>query len=315
MAARVTVGLIGLGRMGRPMAERVLDAGFALTVHNRSRAAVDALVAAGATDGGSTAGVAARAEVVLTCLPTLDASEQVYLGAGGLVGAGRAGQTFVELSTVGPPLVRAIAAAGAERGIAVLDAPVSGGPEGAREGTLTIMAGGDPLELARVEPVLRAFGRTIRHMGPIGSGSVAKLVNQALTAIHAASAAEALVLGTAAGADPVRLLEVLSSSFGQSRVLERSGPRILARAFDDAAPVRLLRKDLTLVEALGEQYGVELSLTRAADRLCGRAEAMGLADSDFAALVRPLEAAAGVTVGGPETGPPGGAHPRRAPTD
>ncbi len=116
-----------------------------------------------------------------------------------------------------------MAAAAGDRGIDWLDAPVSGGPEGARAGTLTIMIGGEPAVLARAEPVLRAFGGTIRHMGPAGAGSVAKLVNQALTAIHAASAAEAMVLGTAAGADPARLLEVLSTSFGQSRVLESVG--------------------------------------------------------------------------------------------
>jgi len=297
MTARATVGLIGLGRMGRPMGHRLLESGFDLVVYNRSRTAVDALVAAGARAASAPGEVAARADTVLTCLPTVEASEQIYLGADGLISRGHTGQIFVELSTIGPGTAKRIAAAAAGRGIAFLDAPVSGGPEGAREAALTIMVGGDAAVLARAEPVLRAFGRNIRYMGPVGAGSVAKLVNQALTAIHAASAAEAMVLGVAAGADPARLLEVLSTSFGQSRVLQRSGPRFLARRFDDAAPVRLLLKDLTLVEELGDELGVDLSLTRVVDRLCRSAEAMGLAEADFAALIVPLERKAGVEVG------------------
>jgi 3-hydroxyisobutyrate dehydrogenase-like beta-hydroxyacid dehydrogenase len=290
------VGFVGLGRMGKPMCRNLLRAGFPLAVFNRSQSAVNELVMAGAHRADSAADVAAHADIILSALPSPQASETVFLGRDGLVTHASPGQIFVEVGTIGPSLARRIAEAAERRGCSFLDAPVSGGPEGARDATLTVMVGGTAATVARADAVLRTIGSTVRRMGEVGAGSIAKLVNQALTAIHTASAAEALVLGTAAGVDPAALLEVLATSYGQSRMLDRSGPRILDRKFEAAAPLRLLMKDLDLVEALASEVGAPLPLTTVVQSLCSTCEAMGLSESDLAALVRPFECEAGSTV-------------------
>jgi 3-hydroxyisobutyrate dehydrogenase/2-hydroxy-3-oxopropionate reductase len=291
------IGFVGLGHMGKPMSRNLMQAGFPLTVFNRSRPALDELVGAGARAAESIADLVVGTDVIFTSLPTVEASETTFLGRDGIVARARRGQTLVELSTIGPALARRIGEAAERRGIGFLDAPVSGGPEGAQAATLTIMVGGDPEVLARVDPILRTLGTHVRRVGEIGAGSTAKLVNQALTAIHTASAAEALVLAAAAGTDPDALLEVLGSSYGQSRMLARSGPRMLDRDFEGGAPLRLLIKDLTLVEELATQLGVPLPLTSVVQTLCAVCEAMSLSEADLAALVRPLECEAGVKVG------------------
>ncbi|HVC20076.1 MAG TPA: NAD(P)-dependent oxidoreductase [Vicinamibacterales bacterium] len=289
MADTPRVGFVGLGRMGRPMCRNLLRAGFPLIVYNRSRPAVDELADAGAHPAASLAEVAAGCEFVLTCLPTVEASEEIYLSADGLIGHGRSGQVFIEHSTIGPSTARRIAGHASPRGIGFLDAPVSGGPEGAADATLTIMVGGEAADAARAAPVLRALGRHIHHLGGAGTGSAAKLVNQALTAVHAAAAAEALLLASAAGLDPLALLDVLSTSYGQSRMLDRSGPRMVAHDFAGAAPLRLLIKDLRLVREMADETGIDLRLVAVAERLCGACEMMGLSEADLAAIVLPLE--------------------------
>jgi 3-hydroxyisobutyrate dehydrogenase-like beta-hydroxyacid dehydrogenase len=298
---------VGLGHMGKPMSRNLMQAGFPLTVFNRSRPALDELAEAGARVAESVADLVESTDIVLTSLPTVEASETVFLERDGIVARGRRGQTFVELSTIGPALARRIGKAAERRGAGFLDAPVSGGPEGACAATLTIMVGGDPEVLGRVDPILRALGTHVRRIGEIGAGSTAKLVNQVLTAIHTASAAEALVLAAAAGTDPDALLEVLESSYGQSRMLARSGPRMLDRDFDGGAPLRLLIKDLALVEELATQLGAPLPLTTVVQTLCAACEAMDLGEADLAALVRPFECEAGLKVTrAPNAAPRGG---------
>lgn len=296
MIQPLRIGFVGLGRMGKPMCRNLMQAGFPLTVFNRSAAAIAELAEAGARPAGSLAELAEHSDVIFTSLPTVEASQVVFLGRDGLVDSARQRQTLVELSTIGPALARRIGEAADRHGVGFLDAPVSGGPEGAQAATLTIMVGGNPETLARVDPILRTLGAHVRRMGDVGAGSTAKLVNQALTAIHAASAAEALVLAAAAGVDPEALLDVLASSYGHSKMLARSGPRILDREFEGAAPLRLLIKDLALVEELATDSGAPLPLTTVVQTLCATCEAMGLSESDLAALVRPLECEAGIRV-------------------
>lgn len=291
------VGFVGLGMMGRPMVERLLGAGHRVHVHSRSRGPVDALVAKGALAAGSVAGVAERAEIVLTALPTPDSVDEVY---GALASAARAGQVYADHSTVRPDQNRRWAAALAAKGAAYLDAPVSGGPAGAAAGTLTIMVGGDEATLERVRPVLEAFGSTIRLCGPVGAGQVVKLVNQLLVGVHTAAIAEAATFGAALGADPQVLLELLGKSYGGSTMMVRHMPRFMSRDFSGATPVSLILKDLGLIHDEARAAGVPLLLGGLAEQRFLEASARGLGAEDMAALVKLWEEAAGVTVTRPE---------------
>lgn len=291
------VGFVGLGMMGRPMVERLLGAGHRVHVHNRSRGPVDALVAKGALAAGSVAGVAERAEIVLTALPTPESVDEVYTT---LTGAARAGQVYADHSTVRPDQNRRWAAALAAKGAAYLDAPVSGGPAGAAAGTLTIMVGGDEATLERARPVLEAFGSTIRLCGPVGAGQVVKLVNQLLVGVHTAAIAEAATFGAALGADPQVLLDLLGKSYGGSTMMVRHMPRFMSRDFSGATPVSLILKDLGLIHDEARAAGVPLLLGGLAEQRFLEARARGLGAEDMAALVKLWEEAAGVTVKRPE---------------
>lgn len=290
------IGFIGLGRMGRPMTENLLKAGHEVTVHNRSRAVVDELAARGARPATSPRQVSEASEIVFTSLPTPEAVDEVYLGPDGLVPAARPGQLLIDTSTVSPVQSRKLAAAVAERGARFLDAPVSGGPAGAQSGTLTFMIGGEAEAFERALPVLRVLGKNIHHVGPSGAGSVVKLVNQLLVGIHTVAAAEAMVFGVKAGADPKAILDVIGSSFGASAMLNRHVPRMLKRDFDPATSVNLILKDLGLIHDYGKDLGVPMLVGGLAEQLFLHARSSGLGDSDMAALVVPLERLTGVEV-------------------
>jgi len=290
------VGFVGLGMMGRPIVERLLGAGHAVHVHNRSRGPVDAVVEQGATAAGSVAAVAARAEVVLTALPTPESVDEVWAE---LAGAARAGQVYADHSTVRPEQNRRWAAALAAKGAAYLDAPVSGGPAGAAGGTLTIMVGGEEATLDRVRPVFEAYGSTIRLCGPLGAGQVVKLVNQLLVGVHTAAIAEAATFGAALGADAQVLLDLLGRSYGGSTMMVRHMPRFMTRDFSGATPVSLMLKDLGLIHDEAKAVGVPLLFGALAEQRFLEARARGLGGEDMAALVKLWEQAAGVTVTGP----------------
>lgn len=290
------VGIIGLGKMGRPMALNLLKAGFDVTVHNRSRGVVDELAAQGARPATSPAEVSQAADVVLTVLPTLPTVDSIFLGEDGLVANARAGQILIDNSTVSPDLSRRIAAAATERGAGFLDIPVSGGPSGATAGTLTMMAGGDRATFDAAQPVLAALGKNIHYCGPSGAGTVVKLVNQLLVGVHTAAAAEALVFGAKAGADPQVLLDVIGSSFGGSTMLNRNTPLVIQRKFDPATSIRLILKDLGVIRELGSELDTRLLMTGLAEQLFIEARAQGLQDNDMSAMVIPLEKIAGMEV-------------------
>ncbi len=290
------VGFIGLGKMGRPMTERLLGAGFEVHVFNRSRGPIEALAAKGARPASSAAQVAERAEVVLTALPTPESVEQVY---GEMLPVARAGQIYADHSTVSVEQSRRWAEKLGGRGAAFLDAPVSGGPAGAQAGTLTVMVGGEQAAFERALPVFRAFGKNIRLCGPSGAGQVVKLVNQLLVGVHTAAIAEAAVFGAKLGADPQVLLEVIGTSFGGSAMMMRNLPRFISRDFSAATSVALLLKDLGLIHDQAKGANVPLLLGGLAEQRFLEARARGLGDSDMAALVRLWEEPAGVTVDQP----------------
>jgi 3-hydroxyisobutyrate dehydrogenase-like beta-hydroxyacid dehydrogenase len=286
-------GFIGLGKMGRPMTQRLLAAGFTVHVFNRSRGAVDALVAEGATEADSAAEVAQRADVVLTALPTPESVQSVYAE---LAGVARGGQIYIDHSTVSPGLNRSCAEQLATQGAAFLDAPVSGGPAGATAGTLTVMVGGDQTVLDTAMPVLQAFGKNIRLCGPTGAGQVVKLINQLLVGVHTSAIAEAAVFGARFGADPQVVLDLIGTSFGGSFMMSRNMPRFMSRDFSGATPVNLILKDLGLIHDEAKAGGVPLLLGALAEQRFVEARSRGMGDEDMAALVKLWEEPAGVKV-------------------
>ena len=291
------IGYIGVGRMGLPMAERLIAAGHSLTVFNRSQAAVQTLVAKGAKPGASPEDVARQVDVLFTCLLTPAQCEEIFLGEQGAIHGARAGQVFVDMATIDPMTTRRIAGALAEKGVALVDAPISGGPKGAAEGTLSIMAGGDAAAFEKVRPLFATLGKKIFHMGPVGCGVSAKICNQILTGTTHALVAEAMVLGTKLGLDPRRLFEVLKVSSGQSNSLERAVPNyILPRNFEAAYSVEGIIKDLESAIQAAKASGVRLLLPTIAQQMYQEARGLGHGQKDVAAVVLPMEAIAGVEV-------------------
>ena len=290
------VAFIGLGKMGMPMAARLLQAGHRVYAFNRSRPAVDALAKQGAQPAASAAEAAANGEVVLTALPTPQTVEEVYRQLA--VGA-RRGQIYADHSTVSPSLNRRCAELLAARGAQFLDAPVSGGPAGAQAGTLTVMVGGDKAAFDAAVRVFQAFGKNIRLCGPVGAGQAVKLVNQLLVGVHTAAIAEAAVLGAKLGADPTTVLELLGTSFGGSTMMTRNLPRFISRDFSAATPARLLLKDLGIIHDEAKTAQVPLLLGALAEQRFLEACARGLGEEDMASLVKLWEEPAGVTVDRP----------------
>ena len=292
----MNVGFIGLGKMGRPMTQHLLEAGHTVTIHNRSQGAVDQLVAAGARRAGSPAEVSGASDIVLTCLTNTPSVDDVYFGPHGLISAIRPGQILVDHSTVSPLTSRQCAEAARARGADFLDAPISGGPAGAEAATLTIMVGGEQATFDRALPVFEAMGKNIRLVGATGSGSTIKLANQLLVAINVAGVVEAMVLGTKAGADPHVMLDVLRTSFGGSAMLNRIVPMFLDRNFSAGTSVNVILKDLGLIDSLGSNLKVRTLMGGTATQVFREGGALGLGDDDMAGLVRVLEREAGVEV-------------------
>ena len=288
------VGFIGLGRMGLPMCYRLLQAGFDLTVHNRSQDKVRRISQDGANLARSVAEVTQETEVLLACLPDIAAVEEVFLGKGGIIENARSGQILVDHSTVGIKTSRACAAAAEKRGAMFLDAPISGGTERASDGTLTIMVGGPQQAYDQVLPIFDAMGATVRRIGPTGTGTTVKLINQLLVGIHSVAAAEAMLLGAKSGADPALVFEVLNSGWAQSFMLSRNAPVMLDRDFEGVrTQINVFLKDLGLVEELAHELNTPTPAGDVASKLLKEAIRQGLGEMDGAAVVLPLEAKAG----------------------
>ena len=291
------VGFIGLGRMGLPMCYRLLQAGFDLTVHNRSQDKVKRISQDGARAASSTSEVTQDTEVLLACLPDIAAVEEVFLDKGGVIENARPGQILVDHSTVGVKTSRACADAAEKKGALFLDAPISGGTERATDGTLTIMVGGPQQAYDQALPVFDAMGATVRRIGPTGTGTTVKLINQLLVGIHSAAAAEAMLLGAKAGADPELVFEVLNSGWGQSFMLSRNAPVMLDRDFAGVrTQINVFLKDLGLVEELAHELNTPTPAGDVAFKLLKEAVRQGLGEKDGAAVVLPLEAKAGFQI-------------------
>jgi 3-hydroxyisobutyrate dehydrogenase-like beta-hydroxyacid dehydrogenase len=293
------IGFVGLGQMGRPMAENLLKAGYALVAHNRSRGVVDELAAQGATPAFSPAEAARGCDVFMTCLLYPEQLRDIYFGADGALAAIRPGQFCIDFATVEPKLSREIGEAVAAQGGRFLDAPISGGPKGAAAATLSIMVGGADADFVAMRPLFEVLGKKIFHMGPVGAGVSTKICNQILTGVTHALVGEAMVLGTKAGIAPRALYDVLRQSSGQSNSLDRAVPNfILPGKFEANYPVEGIIKDLECAIATAKRLGVRLMFAPLAQQLYVEAAALGHAGEDVAAVIRPMEAIAKVEVRG-----------------
>jgi 3-hydroxyisobutyrate dehydrogenase len=296
MAERV--GFIGLGIMGRGMAANLLRAGFPLTVWNRTPERVEPLGAAGAAVAANPAELAATSDIVITCVSDTPDVEAVILGPQGVIHGIRPGSLAIDMSTISPQATRSIAAALAERNVDMLDAPVSGGSEGAAQGTLSIMVGGEAAALERAMPILQAMGQRITHVGPNGAGQTVKLVNQVLVVGNCLAMCEALLLAQAGGVDLARALEAVSGGAAGSWMLSQRGPQILARDWRPGFTIALQQKDLRLVLEAADQQGAPLPGTALIFQLYRTLEAKGLSGDGNHALVKALEALAGFEIKG-----------------
>jgi 2-hydroxy-3-oxopropionate reductase len=284
-----TIGFIGLGIMGAPMAANLVDAGFPVIGYNRSPAAVEALVARGGKAAANVGEVTANADVVITMLPDSPDVEAVLLGSDGVLSASREGQLVIDMSTVTPATAVRVAAEARARGVGALDAPVSGGEAGAIEGSLSIMVGGERADFERAQPVFRAVGKTIELLGPAGSGQATKAANQLLVGGIIALVSEAMVLLGASDVDVAAALRVLGGGLAGNKVLERKGEAMLARSFKPGFRIDLHHKDYGIVLDAARETGVALPVTGVVAQLMAAARAQGLGGSDHSALLTVVE--------------------------
>jgi 3-hydroxyisobutyrate dehydrogenase-like beta-hydroxyacid dehydrogenase len=291
------IGFVGLGQMGGPMSRRLLAAGHELVAYDEREEAVQALVPEGAQPAGSPAEVAERAEVVLVSLPTPEVVRAVALGRDGLI-QGSAMRTYVDLSTTGQAVAMEVAAALDGRGVVTLDAPVSGGVRGAREGTLAVMAAGPTAELERVRPLLEVFGRVF-HVGERpGLGQLMKLANNFLSATAIVATAEAIALGVKGGLDPATMIAVINASTGRNTASEDKFPRqVLTGSYAAGFTAGLLTKDLGLCAAAADALEVPMPVAAEVYARWQRAVAELGPEADIMAMVKSVERAAGVKVG------------------
>ena len=298
----MNVGFIGLGRMGSHMARHLAQIGQEMVVYDLRPEAIAALAGLpGVREGKSYADVASNVDVVFTSLPGPPDVEAVVLDEGGIRDSMKPGSTYVDLSTNSPAMVRSLHATLAERSIALLDAPVSGGVEGAAAGTLSIMVGGDEAVFEKVRPLLSAIGTKLFYCGDIGAGSVVKLCNNILGATSAVILSESLTLGVKAGVDLKTLADVIGASTGSSFRLVNKFPRYLFKGnFEPGFAIDLSAKDTRLFLELAEQYDVPLSMAAITDRELKAAQARGWGVEDSDSLVRLQEERAGVQLRLPE---------------
>lgn len=289
MAERI--GLIGLGIMGMPMARNLVKAGYELIVHNRSRGAVDELVGESdaITAANSPREVAGQVKTIITMLPDSPDVDAVVFGDDGLLEAMGEGSLLIDMSTIAPATAIAVNEALVARGSAALDAPVSGGDKGAIAGTLSIMVGGEEADFERARPIFEAVGKTIVHVGASGAGQTVKACNQVVVALNYAAVSEALVLGSKAGVDPEKIIEVLNGGLAASRVLEMRGPTMIQHNFEPGFRVNLHRKDLGIALSTGKEYEVPLPVTALISQLFDALAANGRGDLDHSALVTLFE--------------------------
>ena len=293
MTTPLSLGFIGLGIMGTPMARHLVDAGHRLFVHTRSAVRPE-IAETSAVVCASPMAVAEQAEIVFLMLPDTPDVEQVLFGAGGVAEGLQPGQVVVDMSSISPIATKDFAARIEALGGHYLDAPVSGGEVGAKAASLTIMVGGSAEAFARVQPLFALMGKNITHVGNSGDGQTTKVANQIIVALTIAAVGEALTFARKAGADPAKVRQALMGGFASSRILEVHGERMINRTFAPGFRIRLHQKDLNLALAGARSMGVALPQTANAAQLMQVCAAYGMEELDHSALVRALELMAGI---------------------
>jgi 2-hydroxy-3-oxopropionate reductase len=289
MKKKPVLGYIGLGLMGKPMALNLINAGYTVVVHNRSRGVVKELVAQGAQEATSPREVAAQTEIIFTNLPDSPDVELVALGKDGILEGVKAGSIYVDHSTIKPSLARIIDQEFKDKGAYALDAPVSGGDIGAQQGTLAIMVGGPEQALQRVRPVFEVVGKTITHVGGPGSGQIAKAANQIMVAAQMVAMAELLILAKKAGADPQRVIEAIQGGAAQCWTLDVKPERLFSGNRQPGFKAYMQEKDLNIVMETAREYGVPIPAAGLHTQLYSSMLQMGLADLDNSAVIAVLE--------------------------
>ena len=289
-----TVGMIGLGIMGRPMAKNLIKAGLPVVVHSRSQGPVDELVGAGAKRGSSPKDVAAQVDVLITMLPNSPEVEEVALGKDGIIDGARQGLLFLDMSTISPIVSQKVGKALAAKGVRMLDAPVSGGEKGAIDGALSIMVGGEKADFDAALPIFQALGKTITHLGPLGAGGFTKLANQIIVAVNLTALGEALTLAKKAGLDRALTLKALGGGLAGSKCLEQKTPNYVAGTYNPGFKIDLHFKDLGLIMESGRALGVPLPCTAIVQELFNAMRVKGRGGLDHSGVITLLEELAGL---------------------
>ena len=283
------VGFVGLGIMGRPMARNLVQAGYDLVVYNRSRGKVEELVAEGAEAAESPRDTAENSDIDFTVLPGPLEVREVAAGENGLLMGAREGSLLVDMSTSSPILARELDQTAREQGVGMLDAPVSGGDVGAVEGTLSIMVGGEEEDFKRAKPLFEVMGKTIVHVGESGAGQTVKACNQIVVGIVLEAVSEALVLGEKAGADPAKVIEVLSGGLAGTSVLDVKAEKFLSRDFEPGGKVESHHKDLGIALEAGRELGIPLPVTAIVGQMFEALMAKGRSGWDHSSLLTLIE--------------------------
>lgn len=287
------IGFIGLGIMGRGMVANLLGAGFPVRVWNRTASRMGPLVEAGAEGGKDPADVASGSEIVITCVSDTPDVEEVILGERGVISGVRPGSLVVDMSTISPSVTREVGERLGEEGVAMLDAPISGGSEGAANGTLSIMVGGAGDQVERAMPAFRAMGKTITHVGPIGAGQTVKLVNQIVVVVNMLAVGEGLLFAEAAGVDLAKTLDAINGGAAGSWMLRNRGPQVIERDWRPGFMIDLQQKDLRLALDAADEMGVPLLGTATVFQLYRTLQRAGLGAEGNHALAKALERLAG----------------------
>lgn len=288
------VAFVGMGTMGAPMAMHILKAGFPLVVHNRTREREKPLAEKGAVRAASPREAATGADVVVTCVSDTPDVRGVLLGEDGVLHGIETGAVVVDMSTISPAATREIAAALSEKGVHMVDAPVSGGSEGAQKGTLSIMVGGDAEQVQRVRPVLETMGKTITHIGPVGSGQLAKAINQIVIAGVYWGVAEGVALGLKAGLDMEKVVQALSGGAAGSWVMDNRSNNMIENRYPLGFRLQLHRKDLVIGLEAARELGVTLPVTALVEQAESGLIGRGYGDEDISAVARALREASGI---------------------
>ncbi|MBA2377194.1 MAG: 2-hydroxy-3-oxopropionate reductase [Rubrobacter sp.] len=281
-----SIGFVGLGIMGYPMAKNLAEAGHPLTVHNRTHE--KAARFADETDAAATeslAELASASDVIITMLPGPPEVEETISGDGGLISGAKDGTLIVDMSTSSPPLAKKLAERAAGSGVSMLDAPVSGGDVGAIESTLSIMVGGESSDFERARPIFEVMGKTVTHVGESGAGQIVKAANQIVVALVIEAVSEALVLGEKGGVEPEKILDVLGGGLAANKVMEVKREKFLTGDFEAGGKVKFHHKDLGIALETARQFGVALPATALADQLFASLIAKGREDLDHSALI------------------------------